>query len=150
MSEMMKLAERVEGLAGPDREVDAAIACLMRWNPYDQDHWSNACDLEYRPTAGGWMACYRGDDRSLAWPSPLYTASLDAAMTLVPETCLAMVKHLWDGPKRWGYAFVSIYRDDAEECDGKMWVTDFQGCAQTQPLALVSAALKSRAHLEGE
>lgn len=91
------LAERCEAASGPDRELDAEIGSVMRWQPYGPDHWANASDLEFRPTAGGWMRCQRGDDASLAWPAPLYTASLDAAMSLVPDECLAQVWRGLDG-----------------------------------------------------
>ena len=59
----MKLSDRVEALAGPDREVDGCI-------------WYAAVE---KPRAGEKL------DRDMINRWPTYTSSLDAAMTLVPE-----------------------------------------------------------------
>lgn len=58
-----KLAARCETAAGPDRELDAAIALTQGWTAYDGDNWIG-------PQA---QICV-----------PEYTASLDVAMGLVP------------------------------------------------------------------
>lgn len=57
MTDLMELASRVEAGEGPDRELDKAIATALGY--------------------GRWYAAWH--------PSWGYTASLDAAMTLVPE-----------------------------------------------------------------
>jgi len=74
-----------------------------------------------------------------------YTASLDAALSLVADGCLATVRQRWDGPERHGYAIVSTYDDDADECDGKRHLDDHHCIAATPALALCAAALKARA-----
>jgi hypothetical protein len=80
---LLALAERCEQAAGPDRELDAEIALAAgwerKWNDSDKPH--------------GWY-WRRGD---YSWTAemegipPNYTASLDAAVTLVPEGCGWMV-----------------------------------------------------------
>lgn len=74
-----------------------------------------------------------------------FLRSLDAAMTLVPEGCLASAKQLWDGPGRHGYALVNLYTDDnsAEFSDGKRHVGTEAGLAATPALALCAAALRA-------
>lgn len=62
---LLALAERVEGLEGPDRVVDVEIATAL------------GCGWDY---AADWGP--RGLERPVAYP---YTASIDAAMMLVPE-----------------------------------------------------------------
>lgn len=64
-----ELARRCETATGPDRELDEAIASAFGWKPwprYGDDRWQNPANLMVevlRP----------------------YTASLDTALTLVPE-----------------------------------------------------------------
>ena len=82
--ELLALAERVEALSGPDREADARIAVVIRYAynaaPFvdleacqsvtDEDEWNVICRVNGQKT-----------DR---YSPPRYTASLDAAMSLVP------------------------------------------------------------------
>jgi hypothetical protein len=77
--ELLALAARVEALSGPDRDLDAEIAVAVSG---DAGAWvvrpSPQSVFAHLP---GW---YRtSDDKS--HQAPAYTASLDAAMTLVPE-----------------------------------------------------------------
>ena len=62
--ELVKLAERAEAASGPDRELDREIAVAVG-HPWDY--------------AADWGS--RGHERPVAFP---YTASIDAAMMLVP------------------------------------------------------------------
>jgi hypothetical protein len=69
---------------------------------------------------------------------PRYTASLDAAMTLVPEDCLAMMRELWfDDGKKCGHATVSRYRDHK-------WDDTYTATADMPALALTAASLRAR------
>lgn len=124
-AELDALADRVEALAGPDRETDVVIG--------------RARGLVYPdgPSGGQWGGSFS--------PCPYYTASLDAAMTLVPEGCLAMVRHLWDGAHRAGHAVINRYSTDAEEPDGKLWIGDCYSVAHTPALALTAAAIRALA-----
>jgi hypothetical protein len=64
------LAKRCEAAAGPDRELDAEIAATAGLRVVDEGHPLGRC-------------CY--DRNGISIVLPRYTASLDAAMTLVPE-----------------------------------------------------------------
>lgn len=134
MSEMMKLAERVEGLEGPDRGMDVLIAKAVRWLPasVNPEAWKGSA---YSLAPNYWFGPI--------FKLPAYTASLDAAMTLVPATCLFWCRELWDDQRKAGYAGINIYRDMTH-------VGETTAVAATPAQALVSAALKARAHLEGE
>lgn len=68
-ADLIALAERCEQLAGPDREVDALIAPLQGLRVVDEGH----------PIG---RTCYDGVGRAQLLPR--YTASIDAAMSLVP------------------------------------------------------------------
>jgi hypothetical protein len=89
MSALLELAERCEQATGPDRELDAAIFNaaseeMERWN-------RRAIRLplsKFRSRFDdGWVSVYagKGEDDPYAEDLRPYTASLDAAMTLVPE-----------------------------------------------------------------
>jgi hypothetical protein len=69
MTPLLELVDRVEKAEGPDREIDKAIARLL-----GTGHW---VDREGEADYGVF-----GDKE---WWVASYTASLDAAMTLVPE-----------------------------------------------------------------
>jgi len=113
--ELLRLAERVEGLDGPDREVDAAI-------------WYAVFE---RPRPGDKI------DKDIIGKWPRYTASMDAAMTLVPE----------------GYC-VSAMGEVPDDCDWYccLWgENESEGeperRAKTLPLAITSATLRARASI---
>ena len=96
---LTELAERCEKATGPDRELDLAI--------YD------------------WLRENAGHLPSLS--PPLFTASLDAAMTLVPEgTEVAMQSFGGPGP-------MALVKPNERFVSGK-----------TLPLALCAAALRAR------
>lgn len=83
--------------------------------------------------------------RAFAPPMP-YSASIDAALTLVPEGCLSMVRTVWADAhapteRPVGYASVDRYfKDDA----GLFWKENFLALGETPALALAAAALKAR------
>lgn len=64
---LLSLADRVEGLSGPDREVDRAILVALGYT------WRG-------------MAYWHRDDSHTWAGSTHFTASIDAAMSLVPES----------------------------------------------------------------
>lgn len=106
MTEILsELADRVEGASGPDRELDEHI----------------------KRTVEGWHAKARFDN------PPTYTASLDAAMSLVPE---GVWFHLSDYRKGLGEtgAEAHLYGRSA----------DWKAEAATPALALTAAALRAR------
>jgi hypothetical protein len=111
---MDELIERLEKATGPDRELDAAIA-LAIGIPATKSYGDEALGNFYRAPAY----------------FKHYTASIDAAFTLVPEGCTA-VFHLFN------------HRDGFWECDLGNTGADFCGQAATPALAICIAALRAR------
>lgn len=105
---LLSLAERVEAASGADRELDGAIHIVLYGEPGDKIDWSFA-----------------------ALVSP-YTASLDAAMSLVPEGYDLTID------RRQGYSEAAVYADWNMRADG-------QAKATTPALALLAAALRAHA-----
>jgi hypothetical protein len=116
---LLELAERCERAEGPDRELDARIAELAIAN------------LQVLPAGtGAWLVLEDGRQRD-ASAVPAYTASLDVAMTLVPEGNL---------PRR-------LYiRDEATA----VFLGDLEALAATPALALCAAALRARHAMQGQ
>lgn len=134
MTDLLELAARVEGLTGPDREVDAEIALatgIVRERDGNcfyghRDYSVLVLERDYYDHEGGPPEL------------PHFTRSLDAAMTLVPEewfTKLAMQdRHSlrWKWELRGGFG---------HNCSA--W-------SATPALALMAAALRARVHGGGE
>ena len=112
MSDLVELADRVSALGGPDREVDFEIEKLVRPRAYMLD----------------------GPARQ----DPAYTASLDAAMTLVPDgwewQMEAEETEMFFPPSPWTYRVEM----------GNLIKVE----AATPALALTAAALRARATLQ--
>ena len=79
---LLALADRCEQAAEPDRELDVAIARALSWKPLYRDDYSKW----WSPAA---VEDSRARKRSIlhhpTQPLPAFTASLDAAIALVPE-----------------------------------------------------------------
>lgn len=103
---MQDLIKRIEAASGPDREINAEILLMIGGKKRGMDWW-----IEF---------AYIG--RAI----PAYTASIDAAMTLVPEGEIWAIDYL-RSPKT--VARVGAFN---------------QGSAATPALALCAAALKAR------
>ena len=136
-SELLKLAERCERATGPARELDATIAALTSGDQAARVvRPSEGSIFSHKP---GWWS----DGATESHLSLAYTASLDAAMTLVPEGSLHFARTVWgavNGDKAEGFAGVSLY----EYANGKRyWITEFQATAATPALALTAAALRA-------
>jgi hypothetical protein len=123
MSELLKLAKRCEKATGPDRELDAMIAETIGEKHGRETGWCNSENDDY----------YVIDECAA-----LYTASLDAAMTLVPEG--------------WGQFDVDATAPEL----GIDWTLhgperrEAKGTAAAPALALCAAALRARASGETE
>jgi hypothetical protein len=111
---MRELAERVEALTGPDREVDCRV-----WAAFN---------------GGGFDTFVAVVPNFHDWRAPYYTASIDAAMTLVPEG------REWAIGLEDGGAFAHVHRP-----------SEYAGMveASTPALALTAAALRSLASQGG-
>ncbi len=133
-SALVELAARCEAAEGPDRELDARIWCALRGYKYKAWHPAYGSDdtlVEYtRPPL-------RRREVSLGRPGNphaiQYTASNDAAMSLVPQHWMLSLRGCNDswhvalnatsfGPLRQSFAF-----------------------ARSAPLAITAAALRARA-----
>ena len=115
---LVELANRVEQASGPDRELDAAVWLHL---PEQEGHaWKH----------GGDKFAHARQIAGVAFV-PRYTASLDAAMTLVP-------KGLWAEGSLSSPGQLEVHGPCTYDPLGKGW-------AATPALALCAAALKARA-----
>jgi len=119
--ELLALAERVEALAGPDRGVDARICIALGLS---KDNVMVGED--------GW--CINSDTNPNPYRSPIYTASLDAAMSLVPEGA-------W-----WWVEAQPLHRSRFLAGCGNEQIHS----GATPALALTAAALRAIAETEGQ
>jgi hypothetical protein len=154
MNKLLALADRVEKLTGPDREVDCLIWCHTkgiepRWVGTD-------CRLLDAGEEGiiGWIDPGKtqrnfSTNRQEIGPGsiPGYTVSLDAAVALVPEGWGWMLSQPNERAVASGLlkAWAPVMGEVQYGCDHRHAVA----CA-TAALALVAAALRARAHGGGE
>lgn len=131
MTDLLKLAERIEMATGPDRDIDGWITVAL-----DPDRKTIVGAVPGRfpqepiyGTISDIMAELGGKDGADYINAPAYTTSLDAAMTLAPAWCEVALM-IADGC---GYAGVGKTPGD---CTVK---------AATLALALCAASLRARA-----
>lgn len=117
--ELVKLAERCEAASGADRELDREIAVAVG-HPWDY--------------AADWGS--RGHERPVAFP---YTASIDAAMTLIKDCDVLITLSEIKGD---GMPYCVI----GNPCTAET----FSAVADTMPLAICASALRARATTTGE
>lgn len=152
MTPLLELAARVEGADGPDRLIDAAI-CRLIDLPRCKEPDCLPDVLEHiigRVEGGEW-----DQDHDVAF----YTASLDAAMLLVPEGWRWIVREACPdeaNPDETGF-FARLETHDFKTVTwgkGDCWITDHLAgqeamCwAATPALALTAACLKAHAAME--
>lgn len=133
---LMGLAERVEGLSGPDREVDALVAIALAKPP------ANA----FRPSAAEDVGTFSVGGYGF-WTCEHYTASLDAALKLVPEGAHYGLGHDANGPMV-GWAWVRLKAADGwheVHSPERMGFRHVEPWPQSPALALTTAALRARA-----
>ncbi len=115
---MTDLVARIEAATGPDRDIDREIAPLVGIRVVDEGHPIGVC---YYDQNGAFV------------PLPRFTASIDTALTLVPE----------------GWTGIIPVRGGRGE-DAWLWPENgtmnkgYRVTAATPALALCSAALKAR------
>jgi len=142
--ELLELALRIEAASGPDRILDGLITVAI-----DGDRrtilYNEPGPFPQKPVYGPIRdLALSGADLANYINAPVYTASLDAAMALVPENADWMLDN-FDGPveKRCTaetFAKSGVGRDGFGTC-----------FAATPALALTAAALRARAsHLRME
>ncbi len=130
---MNDLIERIEAASGPDIELDREI---MLYSGYRYEQRDIGCRYEDGSVALDWVYV---DIKTDKWRSthPLsFTASIDAALTLVPD---GYSFNLGNDVKPWAHIWF-----DLPAYDGK----PYEGRAATPALALCAAALKARAYLK--
>lgn len=114
---LLSLADRVEGLDGPDSDVDRAVLAALGYT------WRG-------------MAYWFHDDSHIWAGSTHFTASLDDAVTLVPEG--------------WDYCLSQGVGEPATvSLAPNMRVAEIMVEAATMPLALCAASLRAIAGGEG-
>ncbi|KQM18417.1 hypothetical protein [Novosphingobium sp. Leaf2] len=135
---LLDLAERCEAAMGADRELDALIAATCRFFPrYVGYIWK--AGLRANVPEVGRVECHtKIGAGGLHYSAAKFTASLDAAMTLVPE-----------GWKLRQMAFSAPCADDRSWHlnlhGGKVGEHHLVGRGKTPELALCAAALRARA-----
>ena len=151
---MTNLSERVMSLSGPDREVDAEIAVFLKHGC----RANLADDLEYlsmpnkhdpgHGVAPGhyWFHCRSGMSLRSA---PNYTASIDAAMTLVPEGDPAFSATFWRLGNDGEGADPAEFKAEILLCS-MLTSKRLSATASTPALALCAAALLAREASNGD
>ena len=137
MTDLLVLADRVEKLTGPDRDLEAEIwlACTPgatrnKWS-YVHKATGRECTVDETRDATG---------RFITVPS--FTASIEAALTLVPEGRAIRREYL--PAATWPHR-VWIYKDSFMPLDDG---SRRPVLGKTEALALCAAALKARAETE--
>ena len=133
MTDHEQLAARIEALEGPDRAVDAEIWWLCGPGKKDWPQWAGETAI---------IACGRifgqTPHKTLSWETvgyngPAYTASLDAAMSLVPEGW--RVRDFSDWEDRW-----TLWLMNEETCQD----VGARAGRGRPALALCAAAIRAR------
>ena len=146
--DLQELAARVEALSGPDREVDA-------WIWFHSGVLLETCPETAGLTAALAVGYFSGRRASIpedaltmadvtpAYGCPAYTASLDAAMTLVPQGAIFGVTNCG----------VHVELADMSKATAACGIPDDQADpieAATPALALCAAALRARSQASPE
>lgn len=146
-SDLLELASRVEALEGPSREVDAEIAASVRYFPKGVGFVWQAGLTPNRPEPSRVECCTSLDTGGPHYAAPTYTASLDVALTLVPETmALVDLTLSWEPPEPGVWPAVSV-RWYPPHKSGPDWHA-LTVTAATPALALCAAALRAIASKE--
>lgn len=121
--ELLALADRVEALTGPDRETDKAILLTLGYSWRGMAYWFHDDSRQWK-----------GDTH--------FTASLDAAMSLVPSDSWHEIK----GPRK--YLNIPTPSPNYWSAHLARWNHEFQvaGWGATAAIALCAAALRALAH----
>lgn len=138
LADLTALIERLEKAGGPSRELDAQIAYAVQLDRSDVHNREFVTVFErHGPEEMGRVAD--------TWNIPKYTASIDAALTLVPEGWSKTIDEYADGrgvARCWGKAA------PGEPFGRGPDTHHVEAC--TAPLALCIAALKARQTTEGD
>ena len=141
MTGLLELAEQVEAATGPDRELDCLIAVAALGFFEVAPRWEGGpIGYGYINKDGERIEPGHGGDQLVR----KFTASLDAAMTLVPEGVGAEILTIDLRRANLGSGIIWHRAVLTDTLNGDFWRADK---AASFALALVEAALRSRAAL---
>lgn len=157
---MEALIKRVKEATGPDRELDAEIAAFVQHEPpgFDRAVFLPSVEIRFVAREDGEVFIYAempNDDRqeylrvSRRYFAPHYTASLDAALSLVPEHGATLNDDgmcAWRIVGNWPYEAPEAFSFSASVVMAKngLEAGTFEGRSRTPALALVLASLRAR------
>lgn len=144
LGDWLMLADRCEKSAGPDRELDALIWCALRGVKYKSHNpvYAGMGEREGLETQVEYTVPPKRTRMVSNGPVPHakpVTASLDAAMTLVPEGVSVDVGRTQTGKR--AYSTLCRLSDPSSREPSPMW----KAGAATMALALCAASLRARA-----
>lgn len=131
--ELRSLARRCEAATGADRSIDGDIAAALALHPPALTIRGNRQPELFKDNAPGLHA--------KTWLAPNFTASLDAAMTLVPEGF--HINNMCEMRYIGGDRPYSAQVDNWQDTETKRG-TRKNGLGRTYALALCAAALRAR------
>jgi hypothetical protein len=136
---LLELAERCEAATGPDAKLDEAIEKALPCSRRFAEDNPHAPPTQWNERGAAFHGARIGDcDNFDEYVSPHYTASLDAAMTLVPEG--------WETSIYIGGENANVQMETPAMRDE--WFDEgggpIDGTAPTPALALCAAALRAR------
>lgn len=141
----LELADRIEALDGPDREIDTEIAvidgyCLHKNTTRSGAPTDNVFDCDDCGADSWGNRSKNGKDQRLHDPVPSFTTSVDAALTLVPDGWNH--GHRYSTKKQTAQAwceFIPAVPFGPEEL-----LTTHSGKCSSPALAICAAALRAR------
>lgn len=134
---LLALAERCEAATGADRELDKAVYAAI--GNCNHERTKYYCIEDGNDTDSGFTCLDCGADTYGAKSARAYTASLDAAVTLVPDS-------VDSGGERFRVEHWNTNGVHAEHIRASAWVAGAARVyAATPALALTAAALRARA-----
>jgi hypothetical protein len=135
---MNDLVARLEAATGPDGDLDMAIFKSLGWK---EVYFGDNSRGYFVPHYKQWQHEDGRTRRALPEAVPMYTASIDAALTLVPEDWFFHISRFSldvSEPR----CDASVYRRSDREC--------FQSDGPTIALAICIATLRARTAMSGD
>lgn len=135
-SNLLELAERAERAEEPDRELDALIEVQRRRLAAYAAGLNDSNRAQWQASANGGV-----HDPHTVYTAPYFTASIDAALSLVPEGAGVRLDRYWIAEREGPVWMASICSGGVPE--NPRQVFEVWDCV-TPALALVAAALRAR------
>jgi hypothetical protein len=140
MSTLLELADRCEKATGPDRELDCEIVVAVGGGEivWKQANYTMEAYPAHRVPSANHLGGFANE------PVPAFSASLDAAMQLVPDPAKPWCLD-YEAPGVWIADFTCFASGPDNGAEISLYVR-----AATPALALCAAALRARAQESGE